>query len=137
MQAVRARRDAAGVEAALAALKAAAAHDDQNLMPNLLACARVHATEGEIVQALRTCSAPTPRPRLLANPGRNHPVRKLLLVPALAAAALATAVPPALSAREITVGDNYFVRAERRPDGHRLQGHQGQVGLEGARPCTT
>ena len=36
-------------------------------------------------------------------------MRKLLLVPALAAAALATTVPPALSAREITVGDNYFV----------------------------
>ncbi len=53
VQAVRARRDAAGVEAALAALKAAAAHDDQNLMPNLLDCARVHATEGEIVQALQ------------------------------------------------------------------------------------
>ena len=53
VQAVRARRDAAGVEAALAALKAAAARDDQNLMPNLLDCARVHATEGEIVQALQ------------------------------------------------------------------------------------
>jgi len=53
VQAVRARRDAAGVEAALAALKAAAAHDDRNLMPNLLDCARVHATEGEIVQALQ------------------------------------------------------------------------------------
>lgn len=36
-------------------------------------------------------------------------MRKLLLVPALAATALATTVPPALSAREITVGDNYFV----------------------------
>ena len=26
---------------------------ERNLMPNLLACARVHATEGEIVQALQ------------------------------------------------------------------------------------
>jgi plastocyanin len=36
-------------------------------------------------------------------------VRKLLLVPALTAAALATAVPPALAAFKVTVGDNYFV----------------------------
>jgi methylmalonyl-CoA mutase N-terminal domain/subunit len=53
VQAVRARRDAAAVEAALAALKAAAAREDHNLMPNLLDCARVHASEGEIVQALQ------------------------------------------------------------------------------------
>ena len=37
----------------LAALKDAAARDDVNLMPNLLECARVHATEGEIVDALQ------------------------------------------------------------------------------------
>ena len=36
-------------------------------------------------------------------------MRKLLLIPALAATALATTVPPALSAREVAVGDNYFV----------------------------
>ena len=54
MQGVRARRDGAKVEAALAELKAAAAQDDHNLMPNLLECARVHATEGEIVEALQT-----------------------------------------------------------------------------------
>jgi methylmalonyl-CoA mutase N-terminal domain/subunit len=30
-----------------------AARPDANLMPNLLECARVHATEGEIVQALQ------------------------------------------------------------------------------------
>ena len=33
--------------------KAAAAQDDANLMPNLIECARVHATEGEIVGALQ------------------------------------------------------------------------------------
>ena len=33
--------------------KAAAAADDRNLMPNLLDCARVHASEGEIVEALQ------------------------------------------------------------------------------------
>src|SRR5215208_384056 len=51
---VRARRDSEAVEAALAELKQAAARDDHNLMPNLLDCARVHASEGEIVEALQT-----------------------------------------------------------------------------------
>ena len=53
VQAVRARRDGAAVERALGALKVAAAHEDRNLMLNLLECARVHATEGEIVHALQ------------------------------------------------------------------------------------
>jgi methylmalonyl-CoA mutase N-terminal domain/subunit len=53
VQAVRARRDGAAVERALGELKAAAARPDANLMPNLLDCARVHATEGEIVQSLQ------------------------------------------------------------------------------------
>jgi methylmalonyl-CoA mutase N-terminal domain/subunit len=52
VQAVRARRDTAAVERALGELRAAAA-GDANLMPNLLDCARVHATEGEIVAALQ------------------------------------------------------------------------------------
>ena len=54
VQGVRARRDGAAVEAALAELRAAAADADHNLMPNLLDCARVHATEGEIVESLQT-----------------------------------------------------------------------------------
>jgi methylmalonyl-CoA mutase N-terminal domain/subunit len=53
VQAVRARRESAPVEQALAELKEAAAEPDRNLMPNLLACARVHASEGEIVEALQ------------------------------------------------------------------------------------
>jgi methylmalonyl-CoA mutase, N-terminal domain len=53
VQAVRARRPSAPVEQALAELKAAAAIDDRNLMPNLMDCARVHASEGEIVEALQ------------------------------------------------------------------------------------
>jgi methylmalonyl-CoA mutase N-terminal domain/subunit len=53
VQAVRAGRDAAAVEATLAALGSSAARADVNLMPNLLECARVHATEGEIVAALQ------------------------------------------------------------------------------------
>jgi methylmalonyl-CoA mutase, N-terminal domain len=52
VEAVRARRDSAAVEAALAKLRTAAA-TDANLMPNLLDCARVHATEGEIVASLQ------------------------------------------------------------------------------------
>jgi methylmalonyl-CoA mutase N-terminal domain/subunit len=53
VEAVRARRDGARVEEELARLKAAASRDDVNLMPNLLDCARVHATEGEIVESLQ------------------------------------------------------------------------------------
>jgi methylmalonyl-CoA mutase N-terminal domain/subunit len=52
VQAVRARRETQPVDDALAALKAAAA-TDANLMPHLLDCARAHATEGEIVDALQ------------------------------------------------------------------------------------
>jgi methylmalonyl-CoA mutase, N-terminal domain len=53
VQAVRARRDSAAVETALAELRNNAARAEVNLMPNLLECARVHATEGEIVAALQ------------------------------------------------------------------------------------
>ena len=50
---MRARRDGAAVERELGELKQAAAVEERNLMPNLLACARVHASEGEIVEALQ------------------------------------------------------------------------------------
>jgi methylmalonyl-CoA mutase, N-terminal domain len=53
VQAVRARRDGDAVERTLAQLREAAADERHNLMPNLLDCARVHATEGEIVEALQ------------------------------------------------------------------------------------
>src|SRR4051812_10159006 len=51
--AVRGRRASGAVHEALTRLKAAAARDDENLMPHLLDAARVHATEGEIVGALQ------------------------------------------------------------------------------------
>jgi methylmalonyl-CoA mutase N-terminal domain/subunit len=51
--AVKGRRASEPVQQALAALKAAAAHEDVNLMPHLLDAARVHATEGEIIGALQ------------------------------------------------------------------------------------
>src|SRR4051812_36336955 len=51
-QAVRARRDAAAVERELAMLAEQAA-TGTNLMPQLLQCARAHATEGEIVETLQ------------------------------------------------------------------------------------
>ncbi len=53
LQAVRARRDGAAVEENLARLRAAAAVEDQNLMPLLVECAEVHASEGEIVETLQ------------------------------------------------------------------------------------
>jgi methylmalonyl-CoA mutase, N-terminal domain len=53
LQAVRARRDAAAVDASLTALKQGAATERVNLMPLLLDCARAQTSEGEIVQALQ------------------------------------------------------------------------------------
>jgi methylmalonyl-CoA mutase N-terminal domain/subunit len=53
LQSARARRDGAAVERSLAALRADAAHEDRNLMDPLLACARAHASEGEIVESLQ------------------------------------------------------------------------------------
>ena len=50
---VRARRDAAAVERSLGALREQAARPEVNLMPALLDCARAHATEGEIIDALQ------------------------------------------------------------------------------------
>jgi methylmalonyl-CoA mutase, N-terminal domain len=53
LQAARGRRDGAAVERALATLREDAAHEERNLMQALLACARAHASEGEIVEALQ------------------------------------------------------------------------------------
>ena len=53
VQAVRARRDGAAVEASLTKLKQGAANEGENLMPHLLDAARAHSSEGEIVQALQ------------------------------------------------------------------------------------
>jgi methylmalonyl-CoA mutase, N-terminal domain len=53
LQSARARRDGAAVERALASLREDAAHEDRNLMDPLLACARAHASEGEIVESLQ------------------------------------------------------------------------------------
>ncbi|HEX2096940.1 MAG TPA: methylmalonyl-CoA mutase family protein, partial [Solirubrobacterales bacterium] len=52
LQATKARRDAAAVEAALVELKRAAA-TDANLMPPIIAAARARATEGEMTAALQ------------------------------------------------------------------------------------
>src|ERR1700754_2705799 len=52
VQAVRARRDGAAVERALVTIREHAARD-VNLMPALLDAACIHATEGEIVDALQ------------------------------------------------------------------------------------
>jgi len=53
LNAVRARRDPAAVEASLTALKQASANERENLMPGLLVAASAHVSEGEIVEALQ------------------------------------------------------------------------------------
>jgi methylmalonyl-CoA mutase, N-terminal domain len=54
LAAVRARRDSGEVDAALSGLREAAALERSNLMAPLLEAARVHASEGEIVEALQS-----------------------------------------------------------------------------------
>src|SRR3954471_1107765 len=53
VQAVRARRDAAAAEAALARLKEDAAHEDRNLMEPIMDASRAYVTMGEMCDALR------------------------------------------------------------------------------------
>src|ERR671932_503878 len=53
VQALRARRDSAAAEGALAALKEAASREDVNLMPPILEASRVYVTMGEMCDALR------------------------------------------------------------------------------------
>ncbi len=53
IKATRASRDAAAVQAALAAVKAALRDDKQNVMPPILAAVRVNATLGEICDLFR------------------------------------------------------------------------------------
>jgi methylmalonyl-CoA mutase N-terminal domain/subunit len=53
VQALRASRDAAAVESALARLKAEAAHEDRNLMPAIIDASRAYVTMGEMCDALR------------------------------------------------------------------------------------
>jgi methylmalonyl-CoA mutase N-terminal domain/subunit len=51
--AVRARRDSAAAESALARLKEDAAHDGRNLMEPIMAASRAYVTMGEMCEALR------------------------------------------------------------------------------------
>jgi methylmalonyl-CoA mutase N-terminal domain/subunit len=53
VQALRARRDSAAVEAALARLKEGAARADVNLMPLIVEASRAYVTMGEMCDALR------------------------------------------------------------------------------------
>src|ERR671925_142424 len=53
VRALRARRDSGPAEAALAALKEAAAKEDVNLMPPILEASRAYVTMGEMCNALR------------------------------------------------------------------------------------
>jgi methylmalonyl-CoA mutase N-terminal domain/subunit len=53
VQALRARRDSAAVEAALARLKEDAARDDRNLMHPIVEASRAYVTMGEMCDAFR------------------------------------------------------------------------------------
>jgi methylmalonyl-CoA mutase, N-terminal domain len=53
VQALRARRDAASAESALATLRAEAADPDRNLLPAIIAAAKADVTVGEICDAFR------------------------------------------------------------------------------------
>jgi methylmalonyl-CoA mutase N-terminal domain/subunit len=53
VQALRARRDSAVVEAALARLKEDAAHENRNLMPPIVDASKAYVTMGEMCDALR------------------------------------------------------------------------------------
>jgi methylmalonyl-CoA mutase, N-terminal domain len=53
VQALRARRDPAAAEAALARLKEDAAHEDRNLMPPIVDASKAYVTMGEMCDALR------------------------------------------------------------------------------------
>jgi methylmalonyl-CoA mutase, N-terminal domain len=53
VQAVRASRDSAAAEAALARLKEDAAHEGRNLMEPIMAASRAYVTMGEMCDALR------------------------------------------------------------------------------------
>jgi methylmalonyl-CoA mutase N-terminal domain/subunit len=53
VRALRARRDTAAVEAALARLQEASRRADENVMPHIVAAARAYATLGEMCDALR------------------------------------------------------------------------------------
>ena len=53
MQALRDRRDSRAVESALARLKEDAAHEDRNLMPQIVDASKAYVTMGEMCDALR------------------------------------------------------------------------------------
>ena len=53
VQALRARRDSAAVEQALARLKEASVREDVNLMPLIVDASRAYTTMGEMCDALR------------------------------------------------------------------------------------
>ena len=115
VQAVRARRDAAAVEAALAALSDAAAA--QRRQPDAEPAgvrARTRHRGRDRAAPSRTCSARTPRHPSSRHPRRITPCASSLVL-ALVAGALVAAVTPALAATRIKVGDNYFVRSSGVP----------------------
>ena len=53
VEAMKAKRDNAAVQAALADLKAACSDENENLMPHILAAVKTYATLGEICGVMR------------------------------------------------------------------------------------
>ena len=114
VRAVRARRDGAAVERGARRAQARRRADERrNLMPNLLDCARVHATEGEIVGALQEVFGTyteTPSSSRRRSPCASSLPSSLAAVVAGAFAAQALA-----ATSSVKVGDNYFVRSSGVP----------------------
>ena len=78
-------------------------------MPNLLDCARVHATEGEIVEALQTVFGTYTETPSSSSPPKEGPMRKLF-ASVLVLAALGIVASQAFAAtRSVSVGDDWFV----------------------------
>ena len=130
VQGVRARRDGATVEAALAELKAAAAQDDAQPdaePPRLRARTRHRGRDRRgPPDGLRHLHRD---PRLLAPKGPAS-MRKLLVVTLVAALSAVLAVPGARRRRaSVKVGDDYYVRKGSVADRDGQEGHEGDVAL--------
>ena len=127
VQAVRARRDGAPVERALAALKAAAADPDRNLMPNLSTARAYTPPKERSSRPSRRSSARTRRRRCSDAHSSARPHRR----PARRRRARRRRDQERQDRRRL-------LRQSRQPaDRHRLQGHHGRSGTGAAAASTT
>ena len=141
VQAVRARRDATAVEAALAGAqgRGRAATTQPDAAPAGLR-ARPRHRGRDHRRRCRTSSAPTPRRPSSETPRRRpYPLRKLLRPRCSSLAVTARLAVPALAAAAPRVhGRRQLLRPrERRPDRHGRQGHDASGGSGAATARTT